>query len=115
MLPSSRPHLLGLCHCLGVVLRVQVGVVDDGGAVAHGAAPAVGTLLAEGVPRPFEIIPLVDVVGDLYPMVSEAARGAVHVARPAVRQRTRRLLSGAYGDLRLAERTRDKRRVGEAA
>eukprot|EP00966_Prymnesium_polylepis_P242054 5598013-Prymnesium_polylepis.1 len=53
--------LLGPLHRLGVVLGVLVRAVDRGSAVSHSAAPALGRLLAVRVPRPLEVVLLVDV------------------------------------------------------
>lgn len=69
-------YLLRPRHGCGVVLGVQVRVVDDRRAVAHGAAPAVRRLLAVGVPRALEVVLLVDVVGDAHAGVGEGARRA---------------------------------------
>ena len=64
-------------HRRGVVLGVQVGVVDRGRSIPHRPAPALRRLLAVRVPRPLEVVALVDVVEDLDAEVGKAGRRAV--------------------------------------
>ena len=59
------------------MLRVRVRVVDDGSAAHDVLAPRVGGLLAVVVPRPLEVVLLVDGVRDAHAEVRKAARRAV--------------------------------------
>ena len=77
MLPLAAHLVHRLRHPDGVVLRVRVRVVDGGSAAHDVLAPRVGRLLAVVVPRPLEVVLLVDVVGHADADVGERAARAV--------------------------------------